>query len=68
MTKSQRNKRSKSCWYLDIPTKACVGNPDAGWDNIEIFNSKKQAVKFIRDNFGSCDEDGNVCLLTEGSL
>jgi len=56
----------KTGYYLDIPTRECVGNPGGSWEHIETFDSKEKALAFIREHFGPCDENGNVCLLTEG--
>lgn len=59
--------RMNSIFYLDIPTEECVGNPDAAWKSIGEFKSKQEAVAFIREHFGPCDNEGRIDLITEGT-
>ncbi len=52
--------------YVDIPDKTTIGIDDGGWINVANFNTKEDAVAWIRANIGHCDDDGNVCLITLG--
>lgn len=52
--------------YIDIPDADTVGTDDGGWKNIHTAMSVKEAVAWIRENIGPCDDEGNVCLLTLG--
>jgi hypothetical protein len=56
-----------SIFWVDIPTKETIDNPDGSWLNVGKFKTREEAVAWIRDNIGVCDDKGNVCLITEGS-
>ena len=32
---------------------------------LDSFDSKTKAVEWIRENIGHCDDNGNICLITE---
>jgi hypothetical protein len=53
-------------YYIDIPTPDCVGNDDGSWTNLAQCDTKAEAVAWIREHVGECDDDGNICLLTYG--
>ncbi len=55
-------------FYIDIPTEATIQGVDGPWRNLTTFKSKKEAVEWIREHIGYCDDDGNVCLITEGGV
>ena len=50
-------KKHKRTFYVDIPTN------DEMWINVEVFKTKKEALKFAKDKFGS-DSKGRVCLIS----
>lgn len=54
--------------YVDLPNKDLIGSDHAPWDNVLSLENatKEEAVQWIRDNIGHCDDDGNICLLTLG--
>lgn len=51
---------------VDIPTDV-----DPKWKFKDVvfvvFATKGEAIQWIRDHIGYCDDDGTVCLITEGS-
>lgn len=49
--------------YIDLPA---VGGDT--WKNVSVLKNatKSEAVAWIRENIGYCDEDGKVSLLTLG--
>lgn len=52
-------------YYVDIPTLATINDGGEGaWTNVGTFETKEQAVAWVRENVGYCDDDGNICLLT----
>jgi hypothetical protein len=52
-------------YYVDIPSPATISEGNEGcWSNVGTFATKEEAVKWIRENIGYCDDDGNICLLT----
>jgi len=53
-------------YYLDIPTENTLKSDEGPWHHVTVFPTKAEAVEFIRDNIGHCDEDGNICLITKG--
>ena len=59
---------SKSLFYLDIPTVECFLNDDGPWQSIGKFLTKKEAVDFIREHVGPCDDEGRIELVTEGEM
>lgn len=50
--------------YVDIPTREMIGDPDGSWLNVGRFKTKEEAVAWIRENIGHCDDDGKISLLT----
>jgi hypothetical protein len=52
---------------IDVPDPNRLGSGGpGGWVQVgEEFDSKAEAVAWIRANIGNCDDDGNICLLTE---
>jgi hypothetical protein len=58
---------STPCFYVDIPTPACVTDHEGGWQNLAILPTKKLALAFIREHIGPCDRHGRLTLLTAGT-
>ena len=54
-------------FYVDIPTPETVKSDDGSWVNLSTFNSKPEAVEYIRRHIGPCDDEGRVCLITQGT-
>ncbi len=52
-------------YYIDIPTEKTITDAD-GWTNLTTTKTKAEAIAWIRDNIGWCDDEGNICLITEG--
>lgn len=50
--------------FVDIPECDDGSTTPTGWKLLRQFNSKADAVEWIRKFIGSCDDDGNICLLT----
>lgn len=50
--------------YIDIPNPATVGEDDNAWINVHKTTSKEEAIAWIRENIGPCDDDGRISLLT----
>jgi len=51
--------KKKHSYYVDIP------NLDKEeWENVGIFKSRKEALKFARDKFGA-DKDGKISLISK---
>lgn len=48
-------------FYVDIPPEK---RGDA-WANVYEAETKEEAVQWIRNNIGPCDNEGNICLLSE---
>ncbi len=57
---------SEGVYYLDIPTENTLKRDEGPWHHVTTFPTKHEAVEFIRDNIGHCDENGNICLITKG--
>jgi hypothetical protein len=53
-------------YFIDIPTRECVDNDDGPWTNLTTCDTKAEAVAWVRQHLGPCDDDGNICLLTKG--
>ena len=53
--------------YVDVPDKNGIGEADNSWVNVANFTTVEDAVKWIRDNIGHCDDAGNVRLITTGT-
>lgn len=52
--------------YIDIPDRNTIGDDDNAWVNVADAKSVKEAVAWVNENIGGCDELGNVNLLTLG--
>ncbi len=50
--------------YLDIPTLKGIDSADASWTAIKQFASQVEAVEFIREHIGPCDDRGRIDLLS----
>lgn len=50
-------------FYVDLPDPNTVGDEDNGWVNVGRFRSRAEAVAWIRENVGDCDEDGRIRLI-----
>lgn len=48
-------------YHVDIPPSE-VGTE---WIHVHTFENKEKAIAWIRENIGWCDDDGNICLITE---
>ena len=48
----------KKTFYVDIPDGV-----DGEWQGIDSFDSREEAVEFVRKHFGG-DEHGCICLIT----
>ena len=35
------------------------------WNNVASFDDKEKAIQWIRENIGHCDDEGNICLITQ---
>lgn len=53
--------------YVDLPRFDHIGEDDDSWTNVGEFTTKGEAVRWIRDNIGECDDDGRIGLLTFGT-
>ena len=49
-------------YWVDLPDPNAM---DGSWSNVAEFNTRPEAVEFIRDHFGG-DEEGRISLITEG--
>lgn len=55
-------------WYVDIPYPWNSGS-HGEWKMINIFNTKKEALTYIREVLGyDCDAYGNISLLSTTAL
>lgn len=52
-------------WYVDIPTQDCIDNEDGAWSAIANFETKAEAVAFVKKHFGA-DDNGNISLISGG--
>jgi hypothetical protein len=53
-------------FYVDIPTNSTLYDAEGPWENVASFDTKQEAVDFIREHIGPCDDDGKVSLIAEG--
>lgn len=51
-------------FMVDMPDVANLGTEDCGWTSVGQFNSIDEALAFVRDNLGECDNMGRVKLIT----
>jgi hypothetical protein len=63
---SVRGDGSRPVIYVDVPDPSTIGTEEGAWLNVARFDTKAAAVAWIRENVGHCDDDGNVCLITNG--
>ena len=55
-----------SFFEVDVPTtKTITLGVEGPWSNVFVGRSKEEAVKWIRDNIGNCDDEGRISLITE---
>lgn len=52
--------------YVDVPDHLNLGQCGS-WKNVRMCSTKREAVAWIRENIGPCDDEGNVCLITTGA-
>jgi len=57
------NKKGKKIFWVDIPDPDKI--KEGYYMNIETFNSKKAAIKYVQKYLGA-DKDGKIQLVTEG--
>jgi hypothetical protein len=58
---------SKKIFWVDIPDKdTVIQDYDSAWINLKTFNTREEAVDWIRENIGYCDDEGRINLITEG--
>lgn len=56
----------KKVVWVDIPTRECVNNDECYWENLAQFETREEAIAFIREHIDpNCDDEGRICLLTE---
>ena len=55
----------KKRYYVDIPSIRGVDSDDDAWLNVEVFDTKKEAIEFAQKCWGA-DKHGNVNVVTEG--
>jgi hypothetical protein len=48
--------------YVDLPNTSDLSGPMV---TVGRFRTKAEAVAWVRENIGYCDDDGRICLLTE---
>lgn len=63
---SSNSEHNDKVFWVDIPCEKTLREDEGPWLNVGKFKNKKEAIEFIRENIGPCDDDGNICLLTEG--
>ena len=49
-------------FYVDMPNSNSL---DGSWVSVGQFETKQEALAFIREKIGECDKSGNINLLTE---
>lgn len=55
----------EAVYWVDIPTKECVSDPDGPFVNVGEFSNYHDAVTFAQSHFGA-DAEGKICLITGG--
>ncbi len=50
---------------VDLPRPENLDDNDSSWINVFMANSKAEALDWVREHVGPCDDDGNVNVLTE---
>lgn len=58
----------KKIFWVDIPKDPTLQADKGEWQNIDSFDTKEEAIAFIREWFGECDEDGRLLdpLIAQG--
>ena len=51
--------------WIDGAKKEKVLRVGGTWENVGWFNTRAEALAWIRANIGACDDEGNLSLLTE---
>lgn len=51
---------SKQQFAVDLPNLT----KDFEWTNLAVFDTREEALDYILDTFGECDEDGKISLLS----
>ena len=59
---------TKKIFWVDIPKSPYLQSDKGEWENIESFDTKQEALEFIREWFGDCDDNGvlTTSLIAEG--
>lgn len=51
-------------FYIDLPIPdKCKAGAEDCWTQVATVNTKAQAIKWIREHVGRCDDEGRVCLV-----
>jgi nucleosome binding factor SPN SPT16 subunit len=50
-------------FYVDVPGAAWLPDYDGHWKNCLTGVTKAEALAWIRENIGDCDDEGRICLL-----
>lgn len=53
--------------WVDIPKPPEESGEEGEWRNVATFHTVSEAVAFIREKFGPCDDDGRISLVTRGT-
>jgi hypothetical protein len=54
-------------FYVDMPTIATLDSEEQTWEAIGRFNTRAEALAFIREHLAAeCDDQGRICLLSGG--
>ena len=53
---------AKKIFYIEIPDHNDLGS---SWVSLGSSETKEEAVEWIRENIGWCDDEGRMCLLSE---
>jgi hypothetical protein len=51
-------------FYVDVPTGVSHEHGEESWRNVHVAGTMEEAVAWIREVIGPCDDEGNVCLIT----
>jgi hypothetical protein len=55
----------ESTFYVDIPTRDCINNPDGACENVATFKTRQEAIDFAKEHFGA-DDEGRFQPVTGG--
>lgn len=50
--------RTKKIFWVDIPKNPSLQADKGEWENIDSFETKEEALSFIKEWFGDCDDNG----------